>query len=93
MPTKRGYKRYIHTIRSAYASIGRLPEDFYFPPPEVLNLSRHEAFLCCFEHLRKRLVAWNPAADALIFTEAKSVNLSFHNKEVLIPLINKEGYD
>ncbi|MBB4956012.1 FkbM family methyltransferase [Agrobacterium vitis] len=93
MPTVRGYQRYIHTIRAAYAALDMRSDSLHLPPPEVAGFSKQDALLCCFEHLRKRLVEMNPAADALIFPELKSVKKSFHDKEVIIPLINQEGYE
>lgn len=93
MPTRLGYQRYIHTLRAAYASLHQDLDHLYLPSAEVADLSREDALKCCFEHMRKRLIALDPSADTLIFPEAKTVHMSFHNKDVLIPLINQEGYE
>jgi FkbM family methyltransferase len=93
MPTERGYNQYIHTIRNAYFNCGVPLASDCFPPATVFELTPSECIAACYPFVKKRAAGVISSVQSELFDKFETAAFYFHNKKILFPIINKEGFE
>jgi FkbM family methyltransferase len=93
MSTESGYQQYIHTLRNAYFNGGVPLSPDCFPPATVYELAPDECMAACYPFLKKRAAGIISSAQSELFDKFETTVFYFHNKKIIFPLINKEGFE